>query len=103
MESSQNSPVRLERESTGGGSPLRQIVLARVREFYREPEALFWSYGFPILMTVALGIAFLSVCFSNSVDRISRHRFSKQAGREDSCRYRRWAGGEGHGQSLGRQ
>ena len=24
----------------------------------REPEALFWVYGFPILMTLALGIAF---------------------------------------------
>jgi len=38
--------------------PLAQIVLARVREFYREPEALFWVYGFPILMTLALCIAF---------------------------------------------
>src|SRR6516162_6631266 len=39
-------------------SPLRQLILARVREFYREPEAIFWVYGFPILMVVALGIAF---------------------------------------------
>ena len=39
-------------------SPLAQLVLCRVREFFREPEALFWVYGFPILMTVALGIAF---------------------------------------------
>ncbi len=38
--------------------PLGQIVLARVREFYREPEALFWVYGFPILLIVGLGIAF---------------------------------------------
>lgn len=38
--------------------PLGQIVLARLREFYREPEALFWVYGFPILLTVGLGIAF---------------------------------------------
>jgi ABC-type multidrug transport system permease subunit len=36
------------------------LVLARVREFLREPEALFWVYGFPILMTVGLGIAFQS-------------------------------------------
>ena len=27
-------------------------------EFYREPEAVFWVYGFPLLMVVALGIAF---------------------------------------------
>jgi ABC-2 type transport system permease protein len=38
--------------------PLGQLISARVREFLREPEALFWVYGFPILMTVALGIAF---------------------------------------------
>jgi ABC-type multidrug transport system permease subunit len=29
-----------------------------VREFYREPEAIFWVYGFPILLAVGLGIAF---------------------------------------------
>lgn len=39
-------------------SPLAQLVSARLREFYREPEAIFWVYGFPILMVVALGIAF---------------------------------------------
>ncbi|HEV3003525.1 MAG TPA: ABC transporter permease [Pirellulales bacterium] len=38
--------------------PLQQLVLARLREFYREPEAVFWVYGFPVLMIVALGIAF---------------------------------------------
>ena len=38
--------------------PLVQLVLSRVREFYREPEAVFWVYGFPILMIVGLGIAF---------------------------------------------
>ena len=38
--------------------PLRELVLARVREFYRQPEAVFWVYGFPILLVVGLGIAF---------------------------------------------
>ncbi len=38
--------------------PLLQLILCRLREFYREPEALFWVYGFPVLMIVALGIAF---------------------------------------------
>ena len=38
--------------------PLGHLVLARLREFFREPEAVFWVYGFPILMTVGLGIAF---------------------------------------------
>jgi ABC-2 type transport system permease protein len=44
--------------STHHYSPLGQLVLARLREFYREPEAVFWVYGFPILMVIALGIAF---------------------------------------------
>jgi ABC-type multidrug transport system permease subunit len=35
-----------------------QLVLARVREFYREPEAIFWVYGFPIILAVVLFIAF---------------------------------------------
>lgn len=39
-------------------TPLAQLVLARVREFYREPAAVFWVYVFPLLMAVALGIAF---------------------------------------------
>ncbi len=32
--------------------------MARLREFYRQPEAVFWVYFFPLLMVVALGIAF---------------------------------------------
>jgi ABC-type multidrug transport system permease subunit len=39
-------------------SPLGQLVLARLREFYREPMAIFWVYGFPVLIVVALGVAF---------------------------------------------
>jgi ABC-type multidrug transport system permease subunit len=39
-------------------SALGQLMLARLREHYREPEAIFWVYGFPLLMVVALGIAF---------------------------------------------
>src|SRR4051794_11488058 len=40
--------------------PFVQLFLARVREFCREPEALFWVYGFPVLLAVGLGIAFSS-------------------------------------------
>ncbi len=39
-------------------SPLAQLALARIRTFFREPSAVFWSFGFPILLTIALGIAF---------------------------------------------
>ena len=39
---------------------LRELTLSRVREFLREPEAVFWVFGFPVIMTLALGIAFRS-------------------------------------------
>ena len=43
-----------------GDNPLLQLVLVRFREYLREPEALFWSFGFPILLAIGLGIAFRS-------------------------------------------
>jgi ABC-2 type transport system permease protein len=39
-------------------SPLVQLTLMRVREFVREPEALFWVFLFPLLLAAALGLAF---------------------------------------------
>ena len=47
---------------TRGGAhhPLIELTLARLREFVREPEALFWSFLFPIVMTIAMAIAFPS-------------------------------------------
>ena len=39
-------------------SPLRELMMARVYSFLREPEALFWTFVFPILMAVGLGTAF---------------------------------------------
>ena len=38
--------------------PLVQLTLVRYREFFREPEAVFWVFVFPILLTAGLGIAF---------------------------------------------
>lgn len=38
--------------------PFLQLTLCRLREFIREPEAIFWVYGFPLIMTLVLGIAF---------------------------------------------
>jgi ABC-type multidrug transport system permease subunit len=40
--------------------PLIELTLARFREFVREPEALFWVFAFPVIMTCALGVAFRS-------------------------------------------
>ncbi|HZR11357.1 MAG TPA: ABC transporter permease [Myxococcales bacterium] len=39
-------------------SPLRELTLARLRIFFREPGAVFWTFGFPLLLSIALGIAF---------------------------------------------
>jgi len=38
--------------------PLIQLTLMRLREFVREPEAVFWVVIFPIVLAAALGIAF---------------------------------------------
>ncbi len=39
-------------------SSLVQLTLARCRLFFREPEAIFWIFVFPILLAFGLGIAF---------------------------------------------
>lgn len=39
---------------------LVQLTLVRFREFWREPEAVFWVFIFPILLAAGLGIAFRS-------------------------------------------
>ena len=39
---------------------LRALIGVRFREFFREPEAVFWVYVFPILLATGLGIAFRS-------------------------------------------
>jgi ABC-2 type transport system permease protein len=44
----------------GASHPLLELTLARLREFVREPDALFWSFFFPIIMSVAMAIAFPS-------------------------------------------
>jgi ABC-type multidrug transport system permease subunit len=38
--------------------PLTELTIARIKETIREPEVLFWVFVFPILLAIALGIAF---------------------------------------------
>jgi ABC-type multidrug transport system permease subunit len=38
--------------------PLWELSICRLRMFYRQPEAVFWTYGFPLIMLTALGLAF---------------------------------------------
>jgi ABC-2 type transport system permease protein len=53
-----------ERTGATDGRELRRVdaflalCLARLREFYRESEVVFWSFAFPIILSVGLGIAF---------------------------------------------
>jgi len=49
---------RADRYAVGG--PLAELTRARVRELIREPEAVFWVFVFPILLTGILGLAFRS-------------------------------------------
>jgi ABC-2 type transport system permease protein len=37
---------------------MRELTRTRFLEFLREPEALFWSLVFPVLLAIGLGIAF---------------------------------------------
>ncbi|MBN9522656.1 ABC transporter permease [bacterium] len=39
-------------------TPLWQLTLARLREFFRRPAAVFWVYGFPLGLALILGAAF---------------------------------------------
>jgi len=38
--------------------PLWQLFLMRMRALWREPSALFWVFVFPLLLSIALGLAF---------------------------------------------
>ena len=38
--------------------PVVELTLMRLREMGREPGVLFWTFGFPVLLAIALGIAF---------------------------------------------
>ena len=37
---------------------VKQLALMRLRLFYREPGSLFWTFGFPVVLTIVLGTAF---------------------------------------------
>jgi ABC-2 type transport system permease protein len=51
---------------------LRELTMARVRSFVREPEALFWTFGFPIMMALGLGIAFREAPVQKAVVGVER-------------------------------
>ena len=81
--------------------PLAQLMLFRIRDFLREPSALFWVFGFPLLTSLALGLAFrdrelpeLAVAVADgpeadrltpvleAVDGLKAQRMTEEAGRD---------------------
>jgi ABC-2 type transport system permease protein len=42
----------------GRWSAFRHLVMVRMKELKREPEVVFWVFGFPLLLALGLGIAF---------------------------------------------
>jgi len=43
---------------TGRWTGYTHLLMARLKELWREPEVVFWVFGFPILLALGLGIAF---------------------------------------------
>jgi ABC-2 type transport system permease protein len=39
-------------------SALTELTIARFKLFFREPSAMFWTFGFPVILAIALGVAF---------------------------------------------
>src|ERR1700722_164717 len=63
MTIAQQTPATPARPSSiplrnGRWAGYRHLVMARMREMVREPEVLFWVFGFPLLLALGLGIAF---------------------------------------------
>ena len=52
------SPVNPPGAAVQSPHPIYHLTMARILEFLRQPDAVFWSYFFPVLMVVALGLAF---------------------------------------------
>lgn len=48
----------LSGDSNGVRPALVELTSARLKEFIRETEAIFWVFGFPLLLTLLLGFAF---------------------------------------------
>jgi len=70
----------------GALHPLVELTRTRLLEFWREPEAIFWVFVFPVLLALALGIAFrepqVSLTRVGVVDATLAHRLSNVEGLE---------------------
>ena len=58
-----------------GGGPLLQLTLWRLRELWREPEAIFGVFAFPILLALALGILPVATSLPYASGLVARRDF----------------------------
>jgi ABC-type multidrug transport system permease subunit len=87
--------------------PLAELTVCRAKEFLREPEAVFWVFAFPVLLAIALGLAFrekgpdkipVGVVAASPADR-SADRVLTALGRSPALQSRRFSAAEG-GEAL---
>ena len=52
------SAPRPAQPPNGRWSGYAHLLMARLKELAREPEVVFWVFGFPLLLALGLGIAF---------------------------------------------
>lgn len=58
--------------------PIIELTLTRIREFLREPEAVFWVFVFPVLLAFALGIAFRNTAPQKMIVAVESGGFSEE-------------------------
>ncbi len=66
-------------------------MLTRFREFFREPEAVFWAVLFPVLLAAGLGVAFRErpadvLTVATSSPSVARALATERASRSKHCR-----------------
>ena len=61
--------------------PLEELLKARIREFIREPETVFWVYAFPVLLAIGLGIAFRNRPIERVFVDVEAHAMASDAAR----------------------
>ena len=61
--------------------PFLSLIVARVREFCREPTAIFWVYVFPLILVVALGVAFRNKPVGGFTVAVEAGRAARSGGR----------------------
>src|SRR5271170_7736553 len=62
MSVAQQTPAEVRKNETrlhnGRWAGYRRLLASRMKELWREPEVVFWVFGFPLLLALGLGIAF---------------------------------------------